>query len=234
MAAEAESRPLLLGHRGCRTSKFFENSVAAFEHSLASGCDGFEFDVRQTADQKLICVHDETILLQDVVTTSYDELCKHYLNAWRGPTRAEIAVLQDVLSRFSNRAFLDIELKVPGLETAVAALLRGIAPERYVISSFLPEVLNRMAEVDGGVPLGYISRRLDALRIWPTLPTKYVIPRHDLISHELISAVHNDGRKLVTWTVNHAKEMRDLADWGVDGIISDDPKLLGETFGVRH
>jgi glycerophosphoryl diester phosphodiesterase len=232
MDPEAEPRLLLLGHRGCRTPKFCENSIAAFEHSLASGCDGFEFDVRRTSDQKLICVHDEMIRRSDVSKNSYEELCKLHLKSWRGPARTQIAILQDVVARFSGHAFLDIELKVSGMEEEVAELLRGVDPERYVVSSFLSEVISRMAEIDPTIPLGHISRRLEALKIWSGLPAKFVIPRHDLVSHELINAVHSAGRKLVTWTVNHANEMRELAQWGVDGIISDDPKLLGETFSV--
>lgn len=234
MAPEAELWPLLLGHRGCRTPKFCENSLAAFERSLEGGCDGFEFDVRQTSDEKLICVHDEAIRRCDVSSNSYEELCKLYLKSQGGPERTEIAVLQDVLARFSGRAFLDIELKVPGMEEMVAELLCGLDPARYVVSSFLPEVILRMADIEPEIPLGYISRRLDALRIWPSLPAKYVIPRHDLVSHELIAAVHGAGRRLLTWTVNHTKEMQDLAEWGVDGIISDDPKLLSETLGRRR
>ena len=42
--------------------------------------------------------------------------------------------------------------------------------------------------------------------------------------------VHGAGSKLFTWTVNDGKAMLLLADWGADGIISDDTKLLAETF----
>ena len=234
MVPPADRRPLLLGHRGCRTSEFCENSIAAFDHSLVSGCDGFEFDVRQTSDRKLVCVHDEGIRRCDVATNDYEKLCKQYLNYWVGPERTRIALLQDVLAQFSNSAFLDIELKVSGMENEVAGCLQGVDNARYVVSSFLPNVLTRLAAIDPKIPLGYISRRLDALRAWPELPVNYVIPRHDLVSHEFIRAVHNAGRKLLTWTVNRPKEMLALAEWGVDGIISDDPALLSKTLGLRR
>ena len=38
------------------------------------------------------------------------------------------------------------------------------------------------------------------------------------------------GVKLLTWTVNDERELLRLADWGVDGLISDDPRLLARTF----
>lgn len=234
MAPQANERPLLLGHRGCRTSELCENSIAAFEKSLASGCDGFEFDVRQTSDRKLVCVHDETVRRCDVASNSYEIICKQYLKSWSGPRRSKIALLQDVLTHFSNRAFLDIELKVSGMEEEVAGLLQGLDATRYLVSSFLPDVLTRLAAIDSNIPLGYISRRLDALRMWSDLPVKYVIPRHDIVSHELIAAVHTAGCRLLTWTVNRPKEMIAMAEWGVDGIISDDPALLSKTLGLRR
>jgi glycerophosphoryl diester phosphodiesterase len=48
---------LLLGHRGCRGA-FTENTFAAFDHALESGCDGFELDVRMTADAVPVIWHD--------------------------------------------------------------------------------------------------------------------------------------------------------------------------------
>jgi len=36
--------------------------------------------------------------------------------------------------------------------------------------------------------------------------------------------------QLITWTVNRREDMLRLASWGVDGLISDNPRLLRETF----
>jgi glycerophosphoryl diester phosphodiesterase len=34
------------------------------------------------------------------------------------------------------------------------------------------------------------------------------------------------GKKIFVWTVNSASDMRRFSKWGVDGIVSDDPKEL--------
>jgi glycerophosphoryl diester phosphodiesterase len=53
------TRPLLLGHRGtCRSASVRENTFNAFNLALTRGCDGFEFDVRLTADRVAVVCHD--------------------------------------------------------------------------------------------------------------------------------------------------------------------------------
>src|SRR6266481_4375454 len=58
---------------------------------------------------------------------------------------------------FGARAFLDIELKTAGLETRTAALLREHPPQKgFVVSSFLPQVLDTLHDLDATIPLGFI------------------------------------------------------------------------------
>jgi len=51
------------------------------------------------------------------------------------------------------------------------------------------------------------------------------------VSREQIQRVHRLKRRVHAWTVNAAEDIRRLRDWGVDGIITDDPagalKALG-------
>jgi glycerophosphoryl diester phosphodiesterase len=50
-----------------------------------------------------------------------------------------------------------------------------------------------------------------------------------LTSTKLIRELHEAGKKIVVWTVNERSGMRRFEKAGVDGIISDDTKLLSET-----
>ena len=40
------------------------------------------------------------------------------------------------------------------------------------------------------------------------------------------------GKKIIVWTVNDAAAMQQFAEWGVDGIISDETKLLVQTLAT--
>lgn len=227
MSVAASARPLLMGHRGCRVARLHENSLEAFACALDSGCDGFEFDVRQTADRKTICVHDAAIGKLQVSESTYDELLNEYFKKKSEPPPEPIPLLDDVLQAFANTAFLDIELKVPRLEQHVLELLRRFPPQRgYLVSSFQPEIICHLAELDPELQLGFIFDGVAGLRAWLDLPGPYVIPRHDLVSRELVDTVHDADRKILAWTVNHPHEMSRLAGWGIDGLISDDPALL--------
>jgi len=222
----------LLGHRGARatsrpislcTDLPIENSLAAFEYALSQGCDGFEFDVRHTCDGHNVLWHDPDWNGRQIAATSYADLV--HSNGSR------LASLNDVLAQFGQRAYLDIELKVPGNEEAVAAAVRVSPPRKgFLVSSFFPDILLRLHEFDGGLPLGFICDRQDALNIWRELPVEVILPRRDFVLPPLIDEVHQSKLRIMTWTVNSPRQMRQVADWGVDGVISDDPQLLCRTF----
>ena len=62
---------------------------------------------------------------------------------------------------------------------------------------------------------------------WQELPVEYVIPHCTLVRRELIDEIKAAGKKILVWTVNVPGDMKRFSQWGVDGIISDDPGLLG-------
>jgi len=210
--------PLLLGHRGARASASVrENTLASFDLALEHGCGGFEFDVRLTSCGRALICHDPKV---EGITVS-KATCKQLLN---------LPCLEDVLQHYCQRAFLDIELKVPGLESKVLMALQEHVPERgCVVSSFLPEVVSDLRARSAPVPLGFICDRREHLARWRELPVDYVIPHYTLISEQLVREVHEAGKKLFAWTVNDKASMLRLAGWGVDAIVSDKTELLVQT-----
>lgn len=209
--------PLLLGHRGARASSVPENTLASFDLALAHGCNGFEFDVRLAACGCAVVCHDAEFHGVPV-SEIYDAKA------------VNLPTLQDVLAGFSNRAFLDIELKVPGLCSELLLALRENPPEHgFVVSSFLPEVLFDVNTRTSETPLGFICDNKKHLPLWRELPIQYVMAQQSLIDRELVHDVHDSGKFLFAWTVNDQASMQRFADWEVDGIISDKTELLVKT-----
>lgn len=206
--------PLLLGHRGARAEKSIpENTIASFDLALAQGCDGFEFDVRLTADGQAVLCHDPETHGLEIAKCSAQKLC--------------LPSLREVLIRYRQTAFLDIELKVPGLERITAGFLREIAPARgFVVSSFIPEAIEKMRNIDPKIPLGLICDTQSQLNRWRRLPVQYVILHHKLVRTKCVAEMRSDGRKIFVWTVNHPAAMKRFLRVRLDGIISDNPQRL--------
>jgi glycerophosphoryl diester phosphodiesterase len=213
-------RPLLLGHRGARALKSIpENTIASFDQALADGCDGFEFDVRLTEDEEAVVCHDPKIGGYQIVRTPAKQL-------------SQLPRLREVLQRYRD-SFLDIELKVKGLERITLDLFLRDQPRRgFVVSSFIPGVLKALRAADASIPLGLICESPTQLRYWSELPVQFVIAQQELVEPELIRKVKGAGKKVIVWTVNAAEDMQRFADRGVDGIISDDTSLLCRTLGA--
>jgi glycerophosphoryl diester phosphodiesterase len=212
-----EIRPLLLGHRGARAVKSIpENTLASFDFALSSFCDGFEFDVRLTADGQPVLRHDASIRGLEISKCSARKL--------------RLPSLRDVVSRYQRTAFLDIELKDAGLEVITVDLLHNVPPVRgFVVSSFLPDVLERVRGIDPGIPLGLICETPHQLERFGDLAADYGIFHHRLVRKDLIERMKASAKKTFVWTVNSAADMKRFSRWGADGIISDDPRLLALT-----
>jgi glycerophosphoryl diester phosphodiesterase len=217
---------LLLGHRGARCDAP-ENTLAAFDLALKHGADGFEFDIRSTSDKRSIICHDPKLGRLVIRRHTFKQLQASFPSLAEPPPS-----LEDVLERFSRTAFLNIEVKVRGMENAVLQAMKKHPPRGgYFISSFLPGVIRKFHALDRSLVLGALAQTPWQLRRWRTLPVTYVVPHYRLLSSRLIERIHAAGKFVVTWTVNSRRHMLRAAAMGVDGIISDDTKLLVKTLG---
>jgi glycerophosphoryl diester phosphodiesterase len=221
------ARILLLGHRGAREYAP-ENTIAAFDLALRQGADGFEFDVRSTRDRQPIICHDPKFHRLVIRRQTLKQLRAACASPKEMPP-----TLEGVLGRYGRSAFLNIEVKVRGVEELVARAVRRARPQRYFISSFLPGVIRKLHELDPSLVLGTLAQTRWQLRRWKILPLRYVVPHYHLLSRRLVEKLHAADKIVLTWTVNRPRQMRRAAVLGVDGIISDDTKLLVEVLGGR-
>ena len=207
-------RPLLLGHRGARGEKSVpENTFASFDLALAQGCDGFEFDVRLSGDSQALVCHDPRTRGIAIAASSARQL--------------QLPSLREVLAHYQRTAFLDIELKVSGLENSCSELLRDFPPRcGYVVSSFLPAVLENLRSLDSKMQLGLICETRSQLKRWLDLPIEYVILQHTLAEPKRLAEIKSAGRKIFVWTVSLPADIARFSRLGVHGIISDYPQRL--------
>ena len=175
-------RPLVLAHRGA-SADHAEHTLGAYLAALEAGVDGFECDVRLTADGHLVCVHDRTLKrtaqTSGVVSTmELAELSQLDFSSWKHPwadldderpdtveEHGRVLTLRklfEVAADFDRRIEIAVETKHPtrygGLvERRVADLLKDFGWDRIGspvrVMSFSYTALQRMERLAPGVQL---------------------------------------------------------------------------------
>ena len=240
------SQPVIFAHRGA-SAHAPENTLAAFELALTQQADAIELDVKLSADEQVVVIHDPTVdrttngkgRVQDLALAELKRLdCGSFFS---GNYAAEkIPTLEEVFESVGKRIFINIELtnyKTPrdNLSEAVCMLVKKHQMQKRIIfssfhasnlskaRSYLPDVPRGLLAMDGlqGVwarSFGFTFGKYDALH-----------PNLKDITQQEINRVHRLKRRVHVWTVNKEQDIRRLFNWGVDGIFTDDPQLALKT-----
>lgn len=139
-----KSKILNIAHRGY-SAAFPENTMLAFEEALKVGADGFEFDVRLSADGRVVLFHDDDLKRLCGREGQIETLTWDQIKSLRIFGKEPIPLLDDVLATF-HETLMNIEIKMSSRDVivveAVMRLLTKHRPKgRILISSFSPEVL---------------------------------------------------------------------------------------------
>ena len=148
-----ESAPVLVSaHRGGPVPGLPENAVETFEYALNHAPALVEVDVRQTADGRLVLMHDETLDRTTTGTGRVDEASLTDLRRLRlvaddsVVTAFRVPTLAEALSWADGRAvlLLDVKRGVP-FEAVVAEVRRHGAADRVAIITYSLDDHRRLA-----------------------------------------------------------------------------------------
>ena len=240
---EKNRGPIVFAHRGA--SAFApENTLSAFLLAVEYGADGIELDAKLSADGEVMVIHDPTV---DRTTNgsgrvnqiSRDDLQRLDAGSSLDPrfAREKIPTLEEVFITVGHKTLINVELtnytsSGDSLVERVAALVKKQHLQDGVIfSSFNPFNLVKMNTLlDGACATGILAMPgargwvlRGALGRWAA--PGMVHPFMDDVTQKFVQSQHRIHRKVNVWTVNKAVDLRRLMDYGVDGIITDDPKL---------
>jgi glycerophosphoryl diester phosphodiesterase len=210
------------------------NTIASFEAALKHGVDMIEFDVLRARDGRLVLAHDHDEEESRECLT-LDEGLDHFAGEAYGGVR------------------LDVDLKLTGYEREVAEglMTRGLA-ERAIVSTMYTESLDRLGELAPGLARGWSVPRVQrdytrspyavpayaiARVMRARLPGKAatrirsggceaIMSHRILVSRRLVRTVHAAGGQVYVWTVDDARRITALEALGVDGVITNDPRLF--------
>ena len=217
---------LRLAHRG-DWRRAPENTIPAILAALeAPSCDGLEFDVRSSADGVPVLLHDETLERVQRRPEPVDELRARALEELGVPS------LADVLAAIPHRAFLDVELKGRHDRAVVEVLAAGRGPglRNAVVSSFLPDTLERVAGLVPAWPRWLNARDLEPATIATAtdLECRAISVEWHAIDPGSMARARAAGLQVAAWTVRRRPTADRLERLGVFATIAEGAVLDGD------
>jgi glycerophosphoryl diester phosphodiesterase len=190
-----------------------ENSLPALLAAASTGYDGLEFDLRFSRDGVPVVVHDETLARTHGDKRAVSELDVSELQ------RLGVPALTDALAALPDTLFLDIELKVPPLQSFFAVLgERSVdAGARLVISSFDDDALREV-----GLRAPHMSRWLNVE--FPSLEARAqalalavdgVSVEKSLLGSAWVRDLQAAGLELAVWTLRTREDLAYLSHPGL-------------------
>ncbi|MFC7128479.1 glycerophosphodiester phosphodiesterase [Haloferax chudinovii] len=214
----------VIGHRGC-PALAPENTLAAFE-AAATRLDWVELDVRRCGSGELVVFHDETL---DRVTGASGRVAETSLAELQaltvGDSEESVPTLAAVFDALPDRVAVNVELKEAGLADDLAAVV-GEAEHEILVSSFDAEALREVREATA-LPVAFLFAAdwAESLSIAADLDCAALHPHYDLLSSARVDEAHDRGFEVNAWTVPDREVVRRLREYGVDGVVVDDPAL---------
>ena len=216
------------------------NTIASFDAALDAGVDMIEFDVLpldwpDPGDSELVLCHD-----YEQLARVFPPILKEGLDHLAGERFADV--------------HLDIDLKLPGYELRVIEMLRERALlDRVLISSTYEDSLRVVRAAEPAIRLGWSVPRVkrdyteSPLLALPALAlvqyARLILPRRAarriregrfdavmahwrLVTERLVREVHDAGGEVYVWTIDELPAIRRFEELGVDGVITNDPRLF--------
>jgi glycerophosphoryl diester phosphodiesterase len=202
-----------VGHR--------ENTLPAFAAAAAAGADMIEIDLRRTRDGAIVVLHDQTLdrLWGRAASVGDVDLAEV---AVLGEGDVRIPTLAAVLDAVALPLMVDFTRRevVPG---GLAAVQAAGALERCLFVTGNVAALHQLRSRSAAARIGltWVDGPEPPLALLDDLAAEHWNPMSALVTPEGVTAVHNAGRLVSTWTVDSPEEMTRVLEAGVDAVVSN-------------
>lgn len=232
----------IIGHRGAR-GEAPENTLAGFQYIHALGILAVEFDVRQLKDDELIIMHDDNFLrttgidqaLYDLNSTELEAY--NQANIWMDWDTQITPILTQTLNIIHDFEHIEVEVKAVATkieaEKLVLALQKQLQgfEQMTVITSFDLKIHQALEQQKSSFKRGLlIEEDIKELAIEQALQLGccQIGWMNQLATDEMIQATQKAGLSMSVWTVNDIQRAKQLQKLGIDGLITDFPKMMLE------
>lgn len=233
--ALASAAPIAIAHRGA-SDHAPENTLKAFRMASDLGAEMWEVDVRVSADGVCVISHDEDLGRVTgqplaIAQNDYDALRRIDL-----PDGEHLPRLEEMITLAQELGTgLYIELKDEKAGPAVHAVLQDTGHSFAAIGAFIPEWIAKLRAMNCPYPLAVlVPKNEDPLAY--SAPAKPDIIHlcwlgagerpDELVTDDLIAAIHKTGAQIVTWHEDRAAVITSLQTRPILGICSNRPEVL--------
>ncbi len=218
---------LKIGHRGARAYEP-ENTLRSFKKALEMGVAAIEFDVRKTRDNQLVVIHDADVKRTTNGKGLVADLTLKEIKALSTEKGEKIPTLEEALDSLDCKVRILIELKEEGIEEKTLAAIHDKHVEKNVIvTSFLEDALAKVRALDKEIETGLIyAKHKNPLKAALELKAQYLVALYRFTHTANVEKAHENGLKVIVWTINTAEEAEEYAKKGVDGIATDKPDIF--------
>lgn len=238
LQASLWGQPKIIAHRGA-SAEAPENTLSAFANALPMGVDAIEFDVHLTSDKVPIIIHDFVFgrttnggYLKRTTELPFETIRTFDVGSWYSGkyVNERIPTLDEVLRLTQGKVALMVEIKQqnsPAEEIAeVVVNYLNITGGDYRIGSFSPQIIQEVQKRAPQYPVIGILEEIEMLEPFVEMNLKHLAIWYSLLTPELIKDLHEKGIEVWTFTVDNPALAQYLDSIGIDGIISNNPRLL--------
>ncbi|MBN4067194.1 hypothetical protein JYU14_03825 [Simkania negevensis] len=227
----------IIAHRG-NSSEAPENTLAAFRQAIELNVDRIECDLRLTADNVPVTMHDPVVQDIAVATATLDELKTidvgaSFSSAFQGE---QIATFEELLLLPRGKIGLMVELKSRDvnherLVDSVVKLLdkhqeKEAGQGAICVGSFDPALLECFHRAAPRYPLIAIAENEGYLNAFKQLPCSVFALSHKIATPSAVKQINDSGYSVWVWTVNDPLLARYFIALGIHAIITDKPKVV--------
>ncbi|WP_374664622.1 glycerophosphodiester phosphodiesterase [Acinetobacter sp.] len=236
----------IIGHRGAR-GEAPENTLGGFQYIQDLGIRAVEFDVRQLKDRALIVMHDDHFMRTTGQDKSLYECSSQELEpynhavTWSKWNKAEpTPLLEQTLKIIHNFEHIEVEVKAVKTQEDADQLTETLEQQLQgfeqvaVITSFDPKIHWALQQRKSGFKRGLLIEtdvKLQAIEQALELGCCQIGWMNQLASPEMIQATQQAQLGISVWTVNDIDRAKQLRDLGINGLITDFPKLMMQHLG---
>ena len=222
---------LRIGHRGARAYEP-ENTLRSFRKALELGVNAVELDVRMTKDGEIVVIHDAEVDRTTNGTGLVSTLTLKEIKGLKTEKDETIPTLEEALDFLDKKVKVLIELKETALEAKVLKIVqKGKLESNVVIVSFLEDALRNVKQLDEKVETGLIYvKHKNPVKAAIDLKASYLLPLYRFTHTADVQKAHQNGLRVIVWTINKPEEVADYVKKGVDGITSDTPDILSRVY----